>query len=418
MNLLDATALSAALSRRELRAEDLLRACLERIAEREPVLHAFAHLDPAPALARARQLDAGAVAGLLHGLPLGVKDLFDTADLPTAYGSPIWQGHRPRADAAAVAACRAAGALIPGKTVTTEFAAFTAGPTRNPHDPGRTPGGSSSGSAAAVAAGWLPLALGTQTAASIVRPAAYCGVVGFKPTLGRVARAGTKALSDTLDTVGGFAHSVEDVALLMTALTGDAALRVQGGGSAPARLGLFRGPHWDAASPDVHGLWERIARIAGRELPPPAWFEPLTALHAEVMQHEAARNLAWEHGSHRAQLSARLATMLDAGAAIDGTRHAANLARVREARRLADTLFDAHDVLLAPSAAGEAGAWADGTGDPLFCRAWTLLGLPCLHLPLGEGANGLPIGLQLVGRAGDDARVLQAGAWLLRAAGR
>ena len=245
-----ATALAAALSRREVSAERVLRDCLERIDAREPGLRAFAHLDPAPALVRARQLDAGAVTGPLHGLPLGVKDLFDTADLPTGYGSPIWHGHRPRADAGVVAACRAAGALIPGKTVTTEFAAFTAGPTRNPHDPGRTPGGSSSGSAAAVAAGLLPLALGTQTAASIVRPAAYCGIVGFKPSAGLVGRAGVKLMSDTLDTVGGFARTVEDVALLAAVLTGDDGLRLGKGGIASAtadasaaRVGLFRGPH-------------------------------------------------------------------------------------------------------------------------------------------------------------------------------
>lgn len=407
-----AVALAAALERRERRAGHVLRECLERIAGHEAELQAFAHLDAAPALARARQLDAGSVAGPLHGLPIGVKDLLDTADLPTAYGSPIWQGHRPRADAAVVSGCRAAGAVIPGKTVTTEFAAFTPGPTRNPHRLERTPGGSSSGSAAAVAAGLLPLALGTQTAASIVRPAAYCGVVGFKPTFGLVPRAGLKLQSDTLDTIGGFAASVEDVALLAAVLTGDASMRAVAGDASAARIGLFRGPHWESVGADVQALFARVARRIGDEVSAPPGFAALTALQIDVMQHEAARNLAWERQQHPAQLSERLRTMLDAGASIDGAAHRRHLDAIRDARRRADALFARHDLLLAPSAAAEAGPIAEGTGDPLFGRAWSLLGLPCLHLPLGVGAGGLPIGLQLIGAAGDDARLLQAGAWL------
>jgi Asp-tRNA(Asn)/Glu-tRNA(Gln) amidotransferase A subunit family amidase len=209
------------LANRELSAEALMRACLDRIAEREAEVQAFVHLDADAALAQARAVDAGPWRGPLHGLPLGVKDLFDTASLPTGYGSPLYAGHHPVADAAAVALCREAGALLPGKTVTTEFAYFHPGATRNPRHLGHTPGGSSSGSAAAVADSMLPLALGTQTAASIIRPAAYCGVVGYKPTHGRVPRAGVKSLSDTLDTVGGFARSVRDVALLGAVLTGD-----------------------------------------------------------------------------------------------------------------------------------------------------------------------------------------------------
>lgn len=402
------------LTRRELRAEDLMRDCLERIAEREPELRAFAHLDPDAALARARLLDTGPVAGLLHGLPVGVKDILDTADMPTAYGSPIWAGHRPRADAAAVATCRAAGAVFPGKTVTTEFATFAPGPTRNPHDPSRTPGGSSSGSAAAVAAGLLPLALGTQTAASIVRPAAYCGVVGFKPSFGRVSRSGLKLQSDTLDTIGGFAGSVEDVALLAAVLCSDVGLLVGSHEAAPSRLGLFRGPHWDTTGRDVRELWERVTRIVGTEAPAPAWFAPLTDLQAEVMQHEAASSLGWECHDHRGDLSVGVRALLGAGRAISGARHGRNLAAVQAARRMAESLFEKHDLLLAPSTAGEAGAFHEGTGDPLFCRAWTLLGLPCLHLPLAAGGAGLPVGLQLVGRFGDDARVLEVGAWLHR----
>ena len=242
LNQLDAWQAARALARRELRAEDLVRACLDRVAARDGDVRAFVHLDPDAVLAQARALDAGPLRGALHGLPLGVKDLFDTVDMPTAYGSPIYAEHRPAADAAAVALCREAGALVLGKTVTTEFAYFHPGPTRNPHNLAHTPGGSSSGSAAAVADFMLPLALGTQTAGSIVRPAAYCGVVGYKPSLGRVPRAGVKSLSEALDTVGGFGRSVRDVALLGAVLTGDTRLIDAGAAVAP-RIGQIGRAH-------------------------------------------------------------------------------------------------------------------------------------------------------------------------------
>lgn len=406
-------ALAAALAARELRAEDLWRACLEAIDERESAVQAFAHLDAEAVLREARALDAGPVRGPLHGLPLGVKDVFDTFDQPTAYGSPVWTGHRPRADAAAVAVCRAAGALVAGKTVTTEFATLEPAVTRNPHDPSRTPGGSSSGSAAAVAAGMLPLAIGTQTGGSVIRPAAYCGVVGFKPTLNRIARAGMKLQSDTLDTIGAFARSVPDVAWLAAVLLRDEALRVAGAGTPPARLALFRGPDDARAEPALQALAEAVAtKAAAADLPAPPWFAALGDLNVAVNRHEGACNLRWEHQHHAAQLSARLRAMLEAGDAISGAEHAAHLAAVDAARRRVDELFGPHELLLTFSATGEAGAWEAGTGDPVFCRPWTTLGLPCLHLPLAGGPHGLPIGLQLVGRAGDDARVLHAGAWL------
>ena len=261
LNRLDAWQLVQGLARRELRAEDLMRACLDRVAEREGEVHAFAHLDRPTALAQARALDAGALQGPLHGLPLGVKDLLDTAELPTGYGSPLYAGHRPAADAAAVALCREAGAVVAGKTVTTEFAYFHPGPTANPHHTGHTPGGSSSGSAAAVADRMLPLALGTQTAGSIIRPAAYCGVVGYKPSWGRVSRAGVKSLSETLDTVGGFGRSVRDVALLGAVLLGDARLAGvahEPGGQAP-RIGMCRTPQWAQADADTQAAWSVAA---------------------------------------------------------------------------------------------------------------------------------------------------------------
>jgi Asp-tRNA(Asn)/Glu-tRNA(Gln) amidotransferase A subunit family amidase len=347
---------------------------------------------------------------------LGVKDLFDTADAPTAYGSPIYAGHRPAADAAAVALCREAGALVLGKTVTTEFAYFHPGPTRNPRNLAHTPGGSSSGSAAAVAAAMLPLALGTQTAASIIRPAAYCGVVGYKPSAHRVPRAGVKSLSETLDTVGGFGRSVRDVALLGAVLTGDARLLADFDGSAP-RIGLCATPDWRDADDDVGAAWVRARALLAPQAAAlsdavwPAGMGDLVALQKAIMAHEMARALAHERLRHGAALSPRLLALFDEGLAISGEQHAANLAQVRASRRIADAGFERYDVLLCPSTTGEAPVGTEATGDPLFCRGWTLLGLPCVHLPFASGRNGLPVGLQLVGRRGEDHRLLAAAQW-------
>ena len=409
------------LATRELSATALMRACLDRIAEREAEVHAFVHLDPDAALAQARALDAGPWRGPLHGLPLGVKDLFDTADMPTGYGSAVYAGHRPAADAAAVTLCREAGALLPGKTVSTEFAYFHPGPTRNPRGPRHTPGGSSSGSAAAVADAMLPLALATQTAASVIRPAAYCGIVGYKPTWGRVSRAGVKSLSETLDTVGALGRNVRDVALLGSVLTGDGRLipRLDGSSSTAAapRIGLCRTPDWAQADGDVQAVWDQavgaLAPQAARlvEAPWPAALPDLVALQKQVMAHEMARALGHERVHHRARISERLNALFDEGIQIDGERHAAHLAQTTAARALADSWFNDVDLLLAPSTTGEAPEGIGATGDPLFCRGWTLLGLPCVHLPFARGRHGLPVGLQLVGRAGDDHRLLAAAHW-------
>ena len=409
------------LATRELSATALMRACLDRIAEREAEVHAFVHLDPDAALAQARALDAGPWRGPLHGLPLGVKDLFDTADMPTGYGSAVYAGHRPAADAAAVTLCREAGALLPGKTVSTEFAYFHPGPTRNPRGPRHTPGGSSSGSAAAVADAMLPLALATQTAASVIRPAAYCGIVGYKPSWGRVSRAGVKSLSETLDTVGALGRNVRDVALLGSVLTGDGRMMPSLDGSSPTaaapRIGLCRTPDWAQADGDVQAVWDQavgaLAPQAARlvEAPWPAALPDLVALQKQVMAHEMARALGHERVHHRARISERLNALFDEGIQIDGERHAAHLAQTTAARALADSWFNDVDLLLAPSTTGEAPEGIGATGDPLFCRGWTLLGLPCVHLPFARGRHGLPVGLQLVGRAGDDHRLLAAAHW-------
>ena len=404
------------LAGRELSAEALLRSCLEHVAAREPQVHAFAHLDTAAALAQARALDAGAWRGALHGLPLGVKDLIDTAGLPTTYGSQVYAGHRPAVDAACVTLCLDAGAVLAGKTVSTEFAYFHPGPTRNPRGLQHTPGGSSSGSAAAVADHMLPLALGTQTAGSIIRPAAYCGVVGYKPSLGRVPRAGVKNLSDTLDAVGSFGRCVEDAALLGAVLTSDARLLdlLRPDAAQPlhaVRVGLCRTPDWQQADADVQAAWVQAERALGNacllhDAAWPAALPDLVVLQKRVMAFEMAHALRSERVQHGPAMSDKLRALLDDGMAVDGAQHAADCSVTAAARRVAEAWFADHDVLLAPSTLGVAPAGIGATGDPLFCRGWTLLGLPCVHLPFAHGAGGMPVGLQVVGPWGSDHRLL------------
>ncbi len=419
LHQLDAWQAAEALARRDIQSVDLVRACLDRIDQRDAEVHAFVRLNADAALALARTLDAGPVRGLLHGLPFGVKDLLDTADLPTAYGSPIYAGQQPLADAAAVALCREAGAVLLGKTVSTELANMTSGITRNPHNLQHSPGGSSSGSAAAVADCMLPLALGTQTAGSLIRPAAFCGIVGYKPSHNRVSRAGVKSLSETLDTIGGFGRSVRDVGLLGAVLTGDKRLadpqNFDSSAIAAPRIALCATPDWSLADEDSQQAWKLADKaLAGyvQQVALPAELHGLVARQKAVQAFETARSLRHEHRHHAQQLSAPLLALLEEGMCIDGETHAHNLQAVAHQRHVAAELFRNHDVLLAPSTVGEAPAGLATTGDPLFCRGWTLLGLPCIHLPFTRGRKGLPVGLQLVGRFADDHRLLAAAHWV------
>jgi Asp-tRNA(Asn)/Glu-tRNA(Gln) amidotransferase A subunit family amidase len=396
------------IERGELTSEALVGACLERIAAREETVRAWAFLDRAQALARARALDRGPRRGLLHGVPFGVKDVIDTAELPTEYNSPIYRGHRPKADAACVTALKDAGALILGKTATTEFANNHPAPTRNPHKPSHTPGGSSSGSAAAVADFMVPAALGTQTGGSVIRPAAYCGVAAIKPSFGSINRAGLKFVAESLDTIGVFARTVEDLALCLEALCGRTRCSV---GKNP-KIGLCRTPRWSAADAasqaNLEAAASRLSR-AGAQVRPydmPAGSEQLFDRHRVIMGFESARALAWEYRTHPGEISASLKPRLEEGwkvtrADYDAMRFTAERCR----RALAEDLRE-FDFLLTPSAPGEAPASLASTGDPVFNRAWTLLGNPCVTLPFGRGPNGLPLGVQLVGALDGDAALL------------
>jgi Asp-tRNA(Asn)/Glu-tRNA(Gln) amidotransferase A subunit family amidase len=413
-----ASALVPQLERREITAEQLVHACLERIQAREGDVQAWEYLAADSALEQARQLDRRPVQGLLHGIPIAVKDLFDTADMPTTYGSPIYASHKPIADAAAVALCRAQGGLMLGKTVTTEFATFKPGKTRNPRGITHTPGGSSSGSAAAVADCMVPLAFASQTAASVIRPAAFCGVVGYKPSFGLVNRTGVKALSDTLDTIGFIARSVDDVALFAAATTGDRGLLQLDVSHAP-RIAMCHTHEWPHADEDTHKAFEHSARVlalAGipiRELELPLLFSQLMQAQKEIMAFDVVRSLAHERLRQPHLLSDQLNQVINTGLEISVERHYANLQLAQSARGMVSNAFGAFEVLLAPSAIGEAPDTLTQTGDPVFSRVWTLLGLPCVHLPFFKGRTGMPVGLQVVGRHGEDKVVLRVAKWLM-----
>src|SRR5205823_8386030 len=339
---------------------------------------AWTFFDTNAAMRRARELDATTPAGLLHGLPIGVKDLFDTFDMPTSYGSPIYSNHRPAADAACVAMARAAGAIVLGKTVTTEFATFHPGPTRNPRNLQHTPGGSSSGSAAAVADCMVPLAFGTQTAGSIVRPAAYCGVVGYKPTYGTVNRVGVKMISDTLDTLGALGRSVRDAALLVAAVSDRRELLIEAPQAHAPRIGMCRTHEWNRAQPETLAMFERAKEqliAAGgdiRDVTLPPLFEKLADAQTAIMVYEVAKSLSHENATHRGELSGEMKTMIDAGLAISAARYDAARALARTCRAMLPQIFKDVDVLFAPSTMGEAPAGIEATGDPLFNRIWTL----------------------------------------------
>jgi amidase len=404
----------------EIKSEALVRACLDRIAEREPQVQAWAHLDRDAAIARAREIDRSGTRGLLCGVPFAVKDVIDTAEMPTQYNSPIYRGFQPRADAACVALARREGAILLGKSVTTEFASRTPGPTRNPHDLSHTPGGSSSGTAAAVADFMVPFGFGTQTGGSVIRPAAYCGVVGYKPTYGTINCAGLKHLSESLDTIGVMARSVADCALLVHAVSSRKLPDLRGSLMKP-RIGLCRTLRWKDASAETHAALERAASAlstAGakvRDFDLPDHFDRLYEEQLVVAGFEGARALAWEMNTHPEGLSEYMRKHISTHIQSPFEEYAQALARARECRaEFARAIADC-DVLLTPSAPGYAPEGLSSTGNSLFNRNWTMLHVPCVTVPAPRLAGALPLGLQLVGRHHEDEGVLLAAEWVRQA---
>ena len=402
----------------EITSEALVQDCLDRIADSEQQVHAWQYLDNAAALDQARTRDTTPVRGLLHGVPVGIKDLINTGDMPTCYGSSIYAGHRPVSDAECVKRLREAGAVILGKTVTTEFAAFNPALTRNPHNLSRTPGGSSSGSAAAVADGMVPLALGTQTAGSVIRPAAFCGVVGFKPSFDYLSTTGIKPLSGELDTLGVFARNTKDAALVTTCLRprSSALMDIT---RKPAPVGLFRGPHWgkvdESSKAMIEKLWGQLgaAKSSVIEQDPMHDFAELSDIQHTIMCADMAKSLAPEFNYHSSHLSEGLRKLIEYGLDLGGEKVLAARARAHSARVKVEKLFGECRLLITPSASGEAPG-VETTGDPLFNKVWTLLHLPCLSVPIGHGPNGLPISIQVVARANEEATLINGGGWIER----
>jgi Asp-tRNA(Asn)/Glu-tRNA(Gln) amidotransferase A subunit family amidase len=402
----------------ETTGEDVTRACVERIALREPAVQAWAYFDPERALAAAR-VSSRAASGPLHGLPIGIKDIFDTADMPTEYGSPLYAGHRPAADAACVALLRAAGATIIGKTVTTEFATSHPGKTRHPRSPGRTPGGSSSGSAAAVSDGMVPVALGTQTMGSVIRPAAYCGVVGFKPSFGLVNRAGVKPQAESIDTVGVLGREIDDVSSVVALLMGASVDALSETLDRAPKIVVYRGPDWSKVENYADASLDRVARLLAKsgavvsEIGEVPLLRRALDAHLKIVVYELARALSYEWSEHRAKLSPILGGLIAAGRACTFAEYLEAQVLADKARRWIEQAFAEADTdfWLTVSAPGEAPEGLENTGDPVLNRVWSLLHLPIVTLPAGEGPNGLPLGVQLVGRCRRDPALIAAARW-------
>lgn len=420
-NLVSISASEAArrIAKGALSSVQYTEALLARIAEREAAVGAWIHLDPSAALAQARAADARPPVGPLHGVAVGLKDIIDTADMPTAYGSPIYAGHRPGKDAPSVAQLRAAGAVILGKTVTAEFATYHPGKTANPHNLAHTPGGSSSGSAAAVADYHVALSLGTQTAGSIIRPASFNGIIGYKPTFDDFNYGGLHALAPSLDTLGVFVRHFEDLSLSRQVMSRSQPVRAPSAPMAAApRIGVCRTPMWDKADADMQEAFLRTVDRLGKagatlvdiELPPS--FTALIDAQTLIFMAEGARHLEREWREQPALLSPALRALLEKGRACsDAAVAEAQALAVRCRAELADILREV-DALIAPAAIGEAPQGLAATGDPLFSRIWTFLHVPCISYPVGRGDQGLPLGVQAIGAHADDDRLIGAAWWM------
>jgi Asp-tRNA(Asn)/Glu-tRNA(Gln) amidotransferase A subunit family amidase len=434
LNWLNATETAHLIAAGALTSEEHVRACLARIEEIEPIVRAWAHLDPDFALEQARDADQRRMRGLpcgpLHGVAVGIKDIIDVRGVPTEDGTVLHTGRIPRRDATVVSRLRAAGAVIMGKTVTTEMASYAPGKTRNPHNPEHTPGGSSSGSAAAVAAGMVPVALGSQTNGSIIRPASFCGIYGFKPSFGLVPRGGVLTLSRPLDHVGVLARSLEDLALVTECIAGfdegdrdtqpprarpplSAVLAQEP--PLPPRLALVRTPFWDRLDADARAAFDELAQLLGDQARP---FElPESAIraidwHRTIFEADLATNFELEYERGADKLSPSMRGQIERGREVRAVDYNKAVARVTTLNDGFASLFEHFDAIVTPATLGTAPKGLASTGEPLLATLWTYCGMPALGLPLARGENGLPLGIQLVGASGDDARLLRTARWL------
>jgi len=415
-------------------SEDLVKACLARIDEIEETVGAWTFLDPEYAIKQARKADAARKAGIplgpMHGVPVGIKDIIDTDDMPTEDGTVLHAGRRPRRDASVAAQLRSAGAVILGKTVTTELAVYSPGKTRNPHNPEYTPGGSSSGSAAAVAAEMVPLAVGTQTNGSVIRPASFCGVVGFKPSFGRISRHRVLRQSSPLDTVGVFARTVEDAALIAENLMAfderDPALRprahprlldtMRAEPPVEPNLAFVKSPVWDQADGDMQEAFVEVAEHLGglaQEVTLSETFDHVHDWHRTIMEADLAKNFLIDEEKGRDKISAVLREMMDRGKTYTAVAYNQSVEHIAVLNNLLEEVFERFDAILTPATPGPAPKGLASTGNPVFCTLWTYCGLPAITLPLLQASNGMPMGMQLVGPKDDDARLLRTARWLV-----
>ena len=418
LNAISATEAARRIADGTTTSEAVVNACLDRISAREDTVKAWAHLDPELALTQAQERDRSEGTGPLHGVPIGIKDIIDTFDMPTGMGSPIYEGNRTLNDAACVALVRAAGAVILGKTVTAEFAGLTPGRTANPHDPARTPGGSSSGSAAAVGDDMVPLAFGTQTGGSVLRPSSYCGIFGYKPSFGTFNLAGVLPAAQSLDTLGIHARHLDDIALLSSVLTGRAYSPVAAP-ERPPKIGLCRTFFWDAAEAAtidaIDGAAAGLA-AAGADIRDVAMPDPFPALgpaRETINSFERARVMAFEWNNHRDQISEQLQRTIERGQETPFDDYVAALNAAENCRASAEMLFEGVDVLLAPCVDGEAPEGLGDTGSPRFQGFWTLMHVPTITVPTHRGPTGMPVGIQLVGRHRQDDRLLSVARWVV-----
>lgn len=437
-NFLSALDARDALDEGSLSSVELVEACFERIDEVEESIGAWAQLDREVALEQARQADdfrrRGLALGALHGLPVGIKDIIDTSDYPTERGSVLYRGRTPATDATLVSLLREAGAVILGKTVTTELAVYSPGKTRNPHDPEHTPGGSSSGSAAAVAAGMVALSVGTQTNGSVIRPASFCGVYGFKPSFARISRFGVMMQSKPLDTVGVFARSLADLALVSDVLMRYDSQDSDMNPAAPPciarimaedvpvkpRFAFVRTPMWEQVEQSTKDGFRELIDSVNEEnaktievVDLPAQFADLYHHHQNIMEADLALNFAGDYRDGKSQLSTELCEMIERGQKVLATEYNSSLSKISDYSAYLDDLFDEYEAILTPSTFGAAPAGLENTGSPKMNTIWTSCGNPVINLPLLQNLDGLPVGVQIVGGRGDDARLFRTSRWLL-----